>query len=83
MAHNEQMEQRVDTIGVATIASIVGWAGGKILALTLSVPPWFAQITLAVGICATTVTTTHFLKRWLNRRWPDRHKRQDDEEGES
>ncbi|MGH9766097.1 MAG: hypothetical protein ACREAB_01580 [Blastocatellia bacterium] len=68
----------MNTISVATFGTIVGWVGGQMLALLLSVPPWFAQITLAVLISVSTVSATHFVKRWLNRRWPDRHRRNRD-----
>ena len=74
MRFNETMEQRVDTIGITTFGTIVGWVGGKTLALALSVPPWLVQTGLAVLIAVSTATATHFVKRWLNRRWPDRHR---------
>ena len=78
MWRDESMEQRVDTISVATFGSIVGWVGGQMVALLLSVPPWFAQVSLAVLISVSTVTATHFVKRWLNHRWPDRRRRSRD-----
>jgi len=75
MRFNSSMEQRVDTISVATFGTVVGWIGGQMLALVLALPPWLAQTSLALLISVSTVTATHFVKRWLNRRWPDRRRR--------
>jgi uncharacterized membrane protein YeiH len=69
---------RIDTLGVSTIATVLGWIGGQVLALILAIPLWMMQLSLAVMIAATTTTVTHFLKRWLNRRWPDRKRRPGD-----
>jgi uncharacterized membrane protein YeiH len=69
------MPHRVDTLGVSTLATALGWIGGQVLALVIAVPTWVAQTALALLIATTTTAGTHFLKRWLNRRWPDRHRR--------
>ena len=62
-------------------SSLLGTVLGIIapyLGFLTALPPWQAQI---IVVCTTTplmLLVNHFLKRWLNKRWPDRNRRKGD-----
>jgi len=60
---------------VSSIGVVSGWVAKLYATAVLTAPPWWfgtllqALVTIIVGAIA--VLITHFLKRWLKRRWPE------------
>ena len=71
------MQHHGDTLGAAGVGTVAGLIV-HYAALLPSVPPALTQalVTLLVGVA--TVAANHFVKRWLDRRWPDRKRRRGD-----
>ena len=80
MRLEKTMQQHGEEISATMIGTVFGlfvhW-----LSLIPHIPGWLGQgiVTLAAG--SITITATHFLKRELNRRWPDRNNKRGDANG--
>jgi len=62
-------------------SSLIGSVLGIIapyLGLFQALPPWKSQIIVMVTTTPVLLLVNHFLKRWLNKHWPDRHRRKGD-----
>lgn len=66
-------------------SSLIGNALGLFapyLGLFAALAPWQAQAIVVLVTSPVVLTITHFLKRYLNKRWPDRNKRRSGDTGE-
>ena len=59
-------------ISATGFGAALGWLYVKYAAIYALIPAWFGQLAVTLIISCATLTATHFLKRELNRRWPDR-----------
>ena len=71
--------------GMVWQSSLIGSLLGFIapyFGLFTALPPWQAQIIVMVTTTPLLLVVNHFLKRHLNKRWPDRNKRRSGDTGE-
>lgn len=63
-----------DVIGAAGVGTIAGLIA-HYAALLPAIPPWVTQIAVTLLVSVSSVAANHFVKRYLNRKYPDRAKR--------
>lgn len=70
--HGTGMVWQSSLIGTALglAASYFGWIA--------ALQPWQAQAIVVLTTTPMILAINHFLKRWLNKRWPDRNRRKGD-----
>jgi membrane protein implicated in regulation of membrane protease activity len=73
----EMTHHNGDVIGAAGLGTIAGLIA-HYAALLPSVPPWVAQIFVTLLVSVASMAANHFVKRYLNRRWPDRHRQKEE-----
>jgi hypothetical protein len=61
-----------DVVGATGFGAAIGWMYAQSAAIGALIPPWLGQLAVTLFISCATLVATHFLKRELNRRWPDR-----------
>ena len=71
------MVEQGHTVEVGTgsaIGVVIGYAAKAYALGMVAAPGWFPYLiqgAVTLIVASLTVFITHFLKRWLNRRWPD------------
>jgi hypothetical protein len=61
-----------DVISATGFGAAAGWLYMQYALIHAWIPAWVGQLAITLLISVVTLITTHFLKRELNRRWPDR-----------
>lgn len=63
---------------IATVLGLIAPYFGLFAAM----PLWAIQALVALTTAPLILVINHHVKRWLNKRWPDRHKRRSGDTGE-
>jgi hypothetical protein len=64
-----------DVISATSVGAMLGWLYVKYAMILAWIPAWVHQLAITLLISCVTLTATHFLKRFLNFRWPDRKRK--------
>lgn len=71
------MNNHGDAVSAAGLGTVVGLFV-HYAALIPSISPVIVQAIVTIIVGGATVAINHFVKRWLDRRWPDRKRRAGD-----
>jgi hypothetical protein len=63
-----------DVISATGVGAAMGWLYVEYAAIYSLIPAWVGQLAVTLIISCATLTATHFLKRELDRRWPNRRR---------
>lgn len=61
-----------EVVSATGMGVLINHLSYQVVAPALNLPVWLTQILLTVFIACLTLIITHFLKRELNRRWPEK-----------
>jgi uncharacterized membrane protein len=73
----EKAMNKVDNVGAATFGTVMGLITNW-LALIPTLPAWLTQACVTLFVSGAALVINHFVKRELNRRWPERKRRKGD-----
>ena len=69
-----------DVISATGVGAAMGWLYAQYAFIHAWIPAWVGQLAITLLVSCVTLTSTHFLKRYLNRRFPDRKQSKGDSE---
>jgi hypothetical protein len=69
-----------DVISATGFGAAAGWPYAQYAYIHAWIPAWVGQLTVTLIISCATLTATHFLKQFLNFRFPDRKQSKGDSE---
>jgi hypothetical protein len=69
-----------DVISATGFGAAAGWLYAQYAFIHAWIPAWIGQLAITLLISCVTLTATHFLKRFLNFRFPDRKQSKGDSE---
>lgn len=74
---SERAMNATENVGAAGLGTVIGLLA-QWLSLIPALPAWIGQAAVTLLVSGLAIVLNHFMKRELNRRWPDRRRREGD-----